>query len=478
MSNLKPMDLAFFAMENQHRPMHMAAFQLFELPKHAPANFVPKVVEAFRNSNVGPPYDRKIKWLNEGVARWERVDVDLDYHVRHIAVPRPGSMEQLYEIVSFLNSPLLDRAYPLWETYVIEGIEHKRFAVLVRVHHAMLDGASAIRQLRQSLSTTARDRKIRSPWDVPDEPGGGSRKRASRPASNRDTRNLLAKLNRLPGNMRELTGGLVGMGAQALGLKKSGIKMPFRARRASFNNTAVSSARRYANCELSFPLIKAVARANDATVNDVVMTAIDAALHRYLVEQGERFDERLVALMAMSMRDRSDPEAAGNQVSAVLVPMGDSDSGVQERLQQIKDATSRAKEESRKLPPALLQAYTLVVAGGAALSELYAPLAKLPNANVLISNMPGPKEQLYLGGARLVGLHGLPIVPPGAGVNVTFLSLKDAICLGVGSVPEAVSNPFRLTQLIEESLQQLADKPPKKKAGRKTRAGKNQGARA
>jgi WS/DGAT/MGAT family acyltransferase len=463
------MDLAFFAMENQNRPMHMAAFQLFELPKNASTKFIPRIVQAFRGGEVGPPFNQKIKWLSEGVARWERVEVDLDYHVRHIAVPGPGSMEQLYEIVSFLNTPLLDRAYPLWEIYVIEGIEKNRFAVLVRVHHAMLDGASAIRQLRQSLSVSARDRKIRSPFSTLDEPGDSPRKpvHATR---NRDTRNLLAQLNKLPGGMRNLTGGLVGMGAQALGFRKSGMTMPFRATRASFNNTAVSSARRYANCELSFPLIKAVAKANEATVNDVVMTAIDQALHDYLVEQGDHFEERLVALMAMSLRERGDPEAAGNQVSAVLVPMGESGATVQDRLEQIKAATTLAKQESRKMPPALLQTYSLVIAGGAALSELYPPLSKLPHANVLISNMPGPKEQLYLCGARLVGLHGLPIVPPGAGVNVTFLSLADSICLGVGSVPEAVSNPFRLTQLIEESLQQLAEQLPAAKPKRKTRA--------
>jgi WS/DGAT/MGAT family acyltransferase len=472
MSSLKPMDLAFFAMENQNRPMHMAAFQLFELPKNASGKFISRIVQAYRDGAVGPPFNQKIKWLSEGVARWEQVEADLSYHIRHIAVPGPGSMEQLYEIVSFLNTPLLDRAYPLWEIYVIEGIEHNRFAVMVRVHHAMLDGASAIRQLRQSLSTSVRDRKIRSPCDTLDEPGDTPRKPAGQSASNRDTRKLLSQLNKLPGGMRDLTGGLMGMGAQALGIRKSGMTMPFGATRASFNNTAVSSARRYANCELSFPLIKAVARANKATVNDVVMTAIDAALHRYLVEQGDRFEERLVALMAMSLRERGDPEAAGNQVSAVLVPMGESDCSVQDRLEQLKAATTQAKEESRKLSPALLQTYSLVIAGGAALSELYPPLSKLPHANVLISNMPGPREQLYLCGARLVGLHGLPIVPPGAGVNVTFLSLGDTICLGVGSVPEAVANPFRLTQLIEENLQQLAKKLPKEKPKRKTQARK------
>jgi len=454
-SKLKPMDLAFFALENQHRPMHMAAFELFELPKNSPKNFIPKLVKAFRSGAVAPPFNQKIKWLRDGVARWETVEPDLSYHVRHIAVPRPGSMAQLYEMVSFLNTPLLDRAYPLWDAHVIEGIEDNRFAILIRVHHACIDGGAGMRIFQRSLSTSAKDKTIRAPWHPFDSP---KKVKRSRSAATSEMKKLIARLNKLPTGARELGGSLANFGAQAMGLKPRSIAMPFSATKSSYNTTATSSARRYANCELSLPVIKSVAKASGATVNDVVMTIIDAALHRYLSEQGEDFQDRLIALMAMSLRDPKDPASTGNQVSAVLVPMGDSDSLPVARLAQIQASTQRVKTDARKLPPTLLQVYTLLVAGSSALADIHPILNKLPNANVLISNMAGPREQLYLCGARLQGFHGLPIVPPGVGVNVTFLSVADSICLGVGAVPEALPSPMRVTQLIQEFLQQLETK--------------------
>lgn len=453
MSRLKPMDLAFFALENPHRPMHMAAFELFELPQRHSKDFVADIVAEFRCGAVAAPFNQKLRWLRDGVAAWEAVDVDLDYHVRHIAVPQPGNMQQLYEMLSFLNASLLDRAYPLWETWVIEGIEGNRFAIFIKVHHACIDGGAGMRLFQQSLSTSARDKTLKAFWTP------FKRSRETKPTTRKESnelKNMLTRLEKLPESVRNWSTGFASFGAKAVGLKPKSIAMPLSAKKTLFNITATSSARRYANCELSLPLIKSIASATGCTVNDVVMTAIDNAMQRYLVEEGEDFHDRLVAFMAMSLRDETDQTAKGNQVSAILVPMGSAGSAVRQRLDEVHAATQRVKEDSRNLPSSVLQAYTLVIAGGSAIAEIHPALNQLPNANVLISNMVGPKDQLYLRGARLLGFHGLPIVAPGLGVNVTFLSVADTICLGVAAVPEAIPQPLRLTALIEGSLQELA----------------------
>ena len=112
MSKLKPMDLAFFVMENQNRPMHMAGFELFELPNNGSDSFVADIVEAFRSGEVAAPFNQKIKWISDGVASWETVEPDLSYHVRHMAVPSPGTMAQLYEMVSFPQHPAAGQVSP------------------------------------------------------------------------------------------------------------------------------------------------------------------------------------------------------------------------------------------------------------------------------------------------------------------------------------------------------------------------------
>jgi len=240
---------------------------------------------------------------------------------------------------------------------------------------------------------------------------------------------------------------------QSLNLKPRAASLPFTARHTLFNNTAKSAARAYANTELPLADVKAVAKATDTSVNDVVMTVIDDALHHYLREHRAPTDRPLVAFMPMSLRDESGG-GGGNQVSAELVAMGAPEAGLSERLKQINRATQQAKDKGRRMQTTSRQAYALLLFASQTMSDL--PwFGKAPSANLVISNMKGPAEQLYLAGAPLVEFTGLPILPPGAGLNVTFASVNKDIGIGIGAAPEAVNEPFRLAELIDQSFHQL-----------------------
>jgi WS/DGAT/MGAT family acyltransferase len=465
MKRLSPVDLAFLVLENPSRQVHMAAFQVFQVPANQRRTFVPRLLEAYRNSEVSDTFRQKLKWLGNGVASWELVEPDLKYHVRHIAVPPPGRMEDFYEIVSFLNSSLLDRSKPLWECYVIEGLPDGQFAVLVKVHHALIDGGGALKVLQQSLSTSARDKAIRAIWSPLESTPKRSRSRSDK--SRLD--GLLKRVGTLPGNLLEVGRGLADLGAQNLRLKPRKASLPFGAQETLFNHTQTSSERRYANCELPLSTIKAISSATGTTVNDVVMTVIDGALHRYLVEQGAPAEAPLVTMMAMSFRSE-EHGAAGNQVSIELVPLGEPGASPKERLQQVHESAAGIKEYSGAIPTSVRQLYSLVIFGTGTLPEFSTAFQSIPNANLLVSNMIGPRQQLYLGGARMVAFHGLPIVPPGCGLNVTFATINQDICLGVGAAPEAVADPYHLTRLIMEGLDRLAStSSPKSARGKATK---------
>ena len=164
MSKLAPLDLAFLLMENSSSQMHMACYQLLRIPARQKTTFVTTLLDAYRNSEVASPFNQQLKWLDHGVASWEQVEPDLKYHVRHLAVAAPGTMEQFYELVSFLNAPLLDRNRPLWECYIIEGLEDNQCAVLIKLHHALVDGASGLKLFQNSMNTSAADKSIRAMW--------------------------------------------------------------------------------------------------------------------------------------------------------------------------------------------------------------------------------------------------------------------------------------------------------------------------
>jgi WS/DGAT/MGAT family acyltransferase len=467
MSKLAAIDLVFLLLENQNSPTHMSSCLIFEPPARQKNTFLPKLVEALRATEVGKPFNRKVKWLEGGVARWEPAQPDMNYHVRHVAIPGPGTMAQLDDTLALLNAPLLDRAYPLWQCFVIEGLEHGRFALYFKLHHAMIDGEGSVKLIGHALSDDPKDKQIRAIWEPLDKP---ARKKSVR-VSQSQLQRIISRVNSLPSGMVDITSGLLDLGAQALKLKPRQAALPFQAPNTPFNVSLSSSARCYANCEIPLDRVKAVARASDCTVNDVALTFIDDALHKYLVEIGRGVDAPLVAGMPLSTRSKGQ-DSGGNQVSTDLVPMGQPDANITDRLQQIHDSTGRVKARAQKMSVPMRQMYTMLLLGVTAVPELTPGVNLAPSSNLIISNMAGPREQLYMGGAPVVAMHGLPIVPPNPCLNVTFVSVLGQICLAVASTPEAMSDPGRYIELLLESFAELEralipKRPTPKKTARK-----------
>jgi WS/DGAT/MGAT family acyltransferase len=453
MTRISPTDLSFLLLERANRPNHMAAFTIFEKPPGQESSFGPRLVEAYRHSEAAKPFNYKLKWLGKDVAAWETVVPDMQFHIRHIAVPAPGSMQQFSETVSFLNTSLLDRGHPLWECYVIDGIEHNRIAVMIKVHHSLIDGEGGLRAMRNFLSDSPDDKTLAGPW-MSFESADKPRRTDTTVSRSQRLQGMLSGLSNLPSDVFGVGADVADLGAQTLNLKARKASLPFTARRTLFNNTPKSAARAYADVELPLADVKAIAKATDTSVNDVVMTIIDDALHRYLVEHQAPTDVPLVAFMPMSLRDKSGG-GGGNQVSAELIPMGAPEASPLERLKEINAATMRAKDKGRSMQTTSRQVYALLLLGSLTMADAVPWLGKVPSANLVISNMKGPSEQLYLAGAPMVAFQGLPIVPPGAGLNVTFASIGSGLCIAIGAAPEAVHEPFRLAELMEQAFLSL-----------------------
>lgn len=468
MIKINTMDMAFLLMENATRRMHMTAFMMFKKPAGQEKTFVPRMVEAYRSSQAVAPFNRKLKWLEQGLAAWQTVKPDMTYHVRSIAIPAPGLMEQFYETISFLNTSLLDRGHPLWECYVIDGIADNRVAVMIKVHHSLIDGEGGLRVMRESLSESPRSKTFTAPW-MANAKAAKPRSRRPSPSQMEKIQGLFQRLSKLPGDLIGMGSDVVSIGAQSLNLKSREASLPFTAPRCLFNNTAQSAARAYANIELPLEEVKALAKATGTSVNDVVMTFIDQALHDYLHERKAGINKPLVAFMPMSLRSESGGDE-GNQVAVELIAMGKPKASVMERLQQINAATQSAKDKGRGMQKATRQVYSLLLAGSLALTDTLSVFGKVPSANLVISNMKGPSGQLYLAGAPMVAFHGLPILPPGAGLNVTFASVNKDICLAIGAAPEAVHDPYRVATLIQQafSLLQAEVAGPKPKTLRRS----------
>lgn len=450
---ISPLDLSFLLLEKPNRPFHMAAMVIFEKPKGQEASFGPRLFDAYRRSEAVAPFNHRLKWLGTDVATWETVAPDMHNHVWQINLPAPGTMAQFYEMVSFLNVGLLDRGRPLWACYIIDGLETNRLAIMIKVHHALIDGEGGLRVMRSFLSDSRDNQRLAAPWMAPEN---SAKPRRARPDVSPTERlqTLLRGLTKLPGQLAGIGSDALDFGEQSLNLKPRMAALPFTARRTPLNNTAKSASRGYADTCLPLDEVKAMATATDTSLNDVVMTIIDEALHTYLRELRSPPAAPLVAFMPMSLRDESGG-AGGNQVSAELIALGAPEATILQRLRQINTMTTKAKVKGRRMQSMSRQVYALLLAGSMALADAVPGLGKAPSANLVISNMKGPADQLYLAGAPVVGFLGLPILPPGAGLNVTFASMNKTLTIAIGAAPEAVDEPLRLARLIGEAFQRL-----------------------
>lgn len=438
MDLMSPVESMMLLAESPGHPMHVAGLQLFQTPAGAGPEFVRDYCQALRTSDeVAPLFAKRPAGLN--LAWAAATDVDLDYHVRHSALPRPGRVRELLELTSRLHSGMLDRHRPLWETHVIEGLADGRFAVYTKIHHALVDGISAINLLQGSLSPDPLDQTIRAPWSVPlpaDDPS---------PSSRRQT--LTRAVKSIPG-----------LGTSTLGLARSALleqqlTLPFRAPRTMLN-VPIGGARRCAAQSWSMQRIKDVKNAAGVTVNDVVLAMCAGALREYLTDQNALPDKPLVAMVPVSLRTAGE-SAGGNAVTAVLASLATHLDDPAARLATISSSMRTNKAVLAGLPRPQAIALGMMLLSPVVLGGVIGTAATPPPFNLCISNVPGARNPLYANGARLEGSYPMSIAANGQALNITLVGSDDRLDFGLVGCRRAVPHLQRLLAHLETSLKDL-----------------------
>ncbi len=446
------LDLMFFLTETQDNPRHVGAVLIFERPRRGGADIVRRVLEAYRHATPVPPFNRVPVFRRAGLPEWREVDrLDMDWHVQHVALPAPGSDAQLDELVAELHAPMLERDRPGWRMHVIDGLERNRFAVFIKVHHSLVDGESGIALVHRSLSRSPRDRRIRPviATSLPE------------PAQARPT-GLLARLGREVGEAAR-TALSIGWGSERLleeglaGLRgfSSEVIRPFTAPLTPMNEP-IRNARAIVHTTLALDAMKTVARASGATLNDVALCVLDAAMNRYLRSIGRSPERALVAVCPVSLQDREIKQAT-TEVSVFWTPLGTPSATIGRRMRQVIANTREAKKRIRTLPRDVAYAYAvLTFAIGEALALVpRGSVDYLLPSNVLISNVRGPSESMYLGGARLEALCPVSTLISGMGLNITFMSYAGQVVIGFTANASALPEAARLAGYTRDAFAAL-----------------------
>jgi len=453
MRQIPPLDAVWLALDSRDTPMHVGGLFEFTLPDDAPAEHLGREFERMREARVIPPpfnlklVDGPLVGRRLPLMQEER-DVDLDYHIRHSALPHPGGQRELGILVSRLHSHQLDPHRPLWEVHLIEGLEGNRFAMYTKMHHSLVDGVSGMRMIMRSLSTDPRRRDCPSFWTV----GAGQRPHPPR----QEADGVLARPLAIAKGALEAVGGLsrAAVDLAVAAVDDRPLQAPYRAP-ASALGGSLGGQRRFATQQYEFARVKALARKADATLNDVVLYLSGTALRQYLSEHARVPDRPLTAGIPVNLRD-ADDQSMGTAIGIMVAELGTNIANPRERLEAVMRSTGEAKRHLALLPPAARISYTLLINGPyiAGLMAGLAGHAPIP-FNVGISNVPGPPEPLYMNGSRLDSLSPLSLLLHGNALNITCISYAGTLNFGLTGARDTLPHLQRLAIYMGEALSEL-----------------------
>lgn len=460
MQRLTGLDASFLYLETPSAHMHVAGLMILDPSSIEGGVTLERVREVYgQRLHLAPPFRRRLVEVPFGLHHplWiEDPDFDIEFHIRATALPSPGTQEQLATLVGRLVALPLDRTRPLWEVWVIEGLEDGNVACLSKVHHAAIDGASGNEMTVALLDLT--------------------------PEIARHEPEVEWKADRIPTDLELLGYAANSLARQPVRVAKAGWKTagavaavrrrnreapnltpppsPFAAPRTSFN-TAITPRRSFAFTTVSLPAVKAIKAATGSTVNDVVLALCAGALRRYLDGRGELPDDPLVAMVPVSVRTEEEKDAMGNRVTSMFASLATDVDDPLERLSVIHDCMAEVKEQQKAIGADTLGDWAEFAAPALAgrAARLYSRTKMAdrhrPLFNVTISNVPGPPFPLYSIGARMVANYPVGPIMDGGGLNMTVMSYLDRLDFGLQACPDVLPDVWSVAEGLQVALDEL-----------------------
>ena len=451
---LSALDESFLAFETRNAYMHVAMTSVFEVGSLALSHGgvdMRKIRSHIASRLTGFPRYRQrlmsVPVLNDSV--WvDDPAFELDYHVRHVSLPRPGGDRQLRQRVAEILERPLDRARPLWEFWIIEGLAADRFALLAKVHHCMVDGIAGVDLLVGLLSTepvAEPDRAAR--WEPSPAPEAGELLRSEVSRRARDSLALAGRMRRALSGVRRGTGDL---GARAGALWRL-LADNVRGAPPSALNEPIGPHRRVSWLELDLGQLRAVKERLGGTVNDVVLAVVNGALRRFLVGRGDALPEDFRVLVPVSVRTSDERGVLGNRVSLWVVPLPIAETDAREAVKSIRGVTDRLKTENQALGAKVLTEAANWASGGV-VSAAARLIDRLRAFNLIVTNVPGPPVPLYLLGARLVAGYPHVMLFENQCLGVALLSYAGRLFWGLTGDWNRVADLDDFARAVEESF--------------------------
>jgi diacylglycerol O-acyltransferase / wax synthase len=465
MKHLSGIDSMFLHIESPEMPMHVGSLNVLDLPEGYQGDFYEDAKKYIgERMHLADVFTRKLALMPFDISNpvWvEDEDIDLDYHMRHVTLPKPGSNRQLQQYVARLHSTLLDRSRPLWEFFIIDGLKSGQVALYTKAHHAGVDGQASVAVAKAIFDFEPTGRVVKPP-----------RLRARRNqyqlgiaelagAALRNTLMQTFALAKLAPTILRSARDVLVPGKDENGkrdwslpkdLKLFGPRTPL--------NVAITNQRTFAGRTIPLAESKAIARAFSVTLNDVVMATTAGALRRYLDEYNELPAKSLTAAVPVSLRVAGD-DTANNQASMMIMTLATDVADPVERLRAINASSMAGKARMGRMKAAIPTDFPMLgapwlVSGLASLFGRTRIANVLPPiANVLISNVPGSPVPMYFAGARIASFYPVSIPSHGLALNVTVQSYAGRLDYGLIACRRAVPDVADLADFLLSEHQTL-----------------------
>ncbi|KGI67350.1 wax ester/triacylglycerol synthase family O-acyltransferase [Mycolicibacterium rufum] len=464
-TRLSASDASFFRLENSATPMYVGSLQILRKPRNGLSYETLLATVEHRLPQI-PRYRQKVREVSYGLARpvWiDDRDFDITYHIRRSALPSPGSDAQLHELIARLAARPLDKSRPLWEMYLVEGLEKNRIAIYTKSHQSLVNGMTAL-----EIGHVIADRTQKPPqfdediWIPAREPSdrqlllGALGEWIARP-----TQQAAAMRSAVTEAVTN-TGQLIDLGRRAADVAR------IVARGTAPNsplNATVSRNRRFSVASASLEDFRLIRARYDCDINDVVLAVVAGALRNWLLSRGEPVTATTAvrAMAPMSVYADTDTDGAGpgqaiGEVAPFLVdlPVGEANAVV--RLSQIAHAT-----ETNPTAASLVDARTIITLSGFAPPTLHAMGVRVATSfsarqfNLLITNAPGAQNQMYIAGTKLLESYSVPPLLHNQALAIGVTSYNGTLYFGINADRDAMSDVDMLPSLMRESLDELLE---------------------
>ena len=448
MKHLSGLDATFLHLETPEMPMHVGSLNVLDLPKGYKGDFYEDAKQFMASRiHLADVFTRKLALMPFDLTNpvWvEDDDIDLDYHVRHITLPKPGTNRQLQQYVARLHSTLIDRSRPMWEFFIIDGLKSGQVALYTKVHHAGIDGQAGVALGKAIFDLEAAGRVVKPPRARPRSSGYQLGMAELATAALRNTAQQYVKLFKMAPAIARAIGGLAKPDEKAA--EKTAATAPKKfnlfAPRTSLN-VSITNQRTFAGRTISLAETKHIAKHFGVSLNDVVMATVSGALRHYLADYNELPAKPLVAGVPVSLREAGD-ETANNQASMILVSLATDITDPVQRLKAINASSTSSKSTMNRFKAVILDDFPTFAApwlvSGIASMVGRSGLVNLlpPAANVAISNVAGAPFPMYFAGALVTSYYPVSIASHGTALNVTVQSYNGRMDYGLIACRRAV----------------------------------------